>query len=77
MVYANTSAEVKARADWVVTSSIAVKVVEYLHQQGEKILWAPDKHLGADIQKVTGADMLLWDAACVVHGVQGGSPHQS
>jgi quinolinate synthase len=67
MVYANTSAEVKARADWVVTSSIAVKVVEHLHQQGEKILWAPDKHLGAYIQKVTGADMLLWDAACVVH----------
>lgn len=67
VVYANTSAEVKARADWVVTSSIAVKVVEHLHQQGKKILWAPDKHLGAYIQKVTGADMLLWDAACVVH----------
>ena len=67
VVYANTSAEVKARADWVVTSSIAVKVVEHLHQQGKKILWAPDKHLGAYLQKVTGADMLLWDAACVVH----------
>jgi quinolinate synthase len=67
VVYANTSAEVKARADWVVTSSIAVKVIKHLHAQGKKILWAPDKHLGAYLQKVTGADMLLWDAACVVH----------
>jgi quinolinate synthase len=67
VVYSNTSAAVKARADWVVTSSIAVKVVEHLHQQGRKILWAPDKHLGAYIQKMTGADMLLWDGACVVH----------
>jgi quinolinate synthase len=67
VVYSNTSAAVKARADWVVTSSIAVKLIAHLHAQGEKILWAPDKHLGAYIQKVTGADMLLWDGACVVH----------
>ncbi len=67
VVYSNTSAAVKARADWVVTSSIAVKVVEHLQAQGKKILWAPDKHLGSYIQKVTGADMLLWDGACVVH----------
>ncbi|HUQ28965.1 MAG TPA: quinolinate synthase NadA [Usitatibacter sp.] len=67
VVYANTSAAVKARADWMVTSSIAEKIVGYLHQQGKKILWAPDKHLGAYVQKVTGADMLMWNAACVVH----------
>lgn len=67
VVYANTSAEVKARADWVVTSSIAVKLIQHLKDKGEKILWAPDKHLGGYIQKVTGADMLLWDGACVVH----------
>ncbi len=67
VVYANTSAEVKARADWVVTSSIAVKVVEHLHRQGEKILWAPDRHLGSYIQDQTGADMLIWNASCVVH----------
>jgi quinolinate synthase len=67
VVYSNTSAAVKARADWVVTSSIAVKLIAHLHAHGEKILWAPDKHLGAYIQKVTGADMLLWDGACVVH----------
>lgn len=67
VVYANTSAAVKARADWVVTSSIAVDVVRHLHEQGEKILWAPDKHLGDYIQRETGADMVLWDGACIVH----------
>jgi quinolinate synthase len=67
VVYSNTSAEVKARADWVVTSSIAVKLIEHLKARGEKILWAPDRHLGNYIQRVTGADMLLWNATCVVH----------
>jgi len=67
VVYANTSAAVKARADWVVTSSNAVAIVEHLRDQGQKILWAPDKHLGRYIQQETGADMLLWDGACVVH----------
>ena len=67
VVYANTSAAVKARADWVVTSSNAVAIIERLHNQGQKILWAPDKHLGQYIQQQTGADMLLWDGACVVH----------
>ncbi|MFT6734274.1 MAG: quinolinate synthase [Polaribacter sp.] len=67
VVYANTSAAVKAQADWVITSSIAVDVVEHLMAKGEKILWAPDKHLGGYIQKKTGADMLLWDGYCVVH----------
>lgn len=67
VVYANTSAAVKARADWVVTSGIALDIVRYLDQRGEKILWAPDRHLGSYIQRETGADMLLWDGACVVH----------
>lgn len=67
VVYANTSAAVKARADWVVTSSIALDVVEHLSDQGEKILWAPDRYLGAYVQQQTGADMLLWQGACVVH----------
>jgi quinolinate synthase len=67
VVYANTSAAVKARADWVVTSSIALDVVDYLDSIGEKILWAPDKYLGSYVQKQTGADMLLWDGACIVH----------
>ncbi|MCP5345985.1 MAG: quinolinate synthase NadA [Gammaproteobacteria bacterium] len=67
VVYANTSAAVKARSDWVVTSSIGLDVVEHLADRGEKILWAPDKHLGSYIQQKTGADMLLWDGACIVH----------
>ena len=67
VVYANTSAAVKARADWVVTSSIALEVVDHLDSLGEKILWAPDKYLGSYVQKQTGADMLLWDGSCIVH----------
>lgn len=67
VVYANTSAEVKARADWVVTSSIGLEIVTMLHQRGEKLIWAPDRHLGSYIQKMTGADMLMWRGSCVVH----------
>ncbi len=67
VVYANTSAAVKARADWVVTSGIALDIVRHLHERGEKILWAPDRHLGHYVQRTTGADMLLWNGACVVH----------
>ncbi len=67
VVYANTSAAVKARADWVVTSSCALEIVEHLMDQGEKLIWAPDQHLGRYIQQHTGADMLLWDGSCIVH----------
>jgi quinolinate synthase len=67
VVYANTSAAVKARADWVVTSGIALQVVDHLSNRGEKILWAPDKHLGAYVQRETGADVVCWDGACIVH----------
>ena len=67
VVYANTSVAVKARADWVVTSSCALDIVEYLMEQGKKIIWGPDKYLGSYIQKQTGADMLLWDSSCIVH----------
>jgi quinolinate synthase len=67
VVYANTSAAVKARADWMVTSSCALAIVNHLHAQGQKILWAPDRHLGRYIQDQTGADMLLWNGECIVH----------
>ena len=67
VVYANTSAAVKARADWMVTSSIALPVVKYLKEQGKKVLWAPDRHLGSYVQEQTGADMLLWQGSCIVH----------
>ena len=67
VVYANTSAAVKARADWMVTSSCALAIVNHLKQAGEKVLWAPDKHLGRYIEQQTGADMLMWNGACIVH----------
>lgn len=67
VVYANTSAAVKARADWVVTSSIAVELIEHLDSLGEKIIWAPDRHLGNYVQKKSGADVLCWQGACIVH----------
>lgn len=67
VVYANTSTAVKARADWVVTSSIALEIVEHLDSEGHKIIWGPDRHLGSYINKETGADMLLWQGACIVH----------
>lgn len=67
VVYANTSAAVKARADWVVTSSIAVELIEHLDSLGEKIIWAPDRHLGNYVRKQTGADVSCWQGACIVH----------
>jgi quinolinate synthase len=67
VVYANTSAAVKAGSDWVVTSSIALEVAEYLTDRGEKMLWAPDKYLGSYIENETGADMVMWDGSCIVH----------
>lgn len=67
VVYANTSAAVKARADWMVTSGIAVDVITHLVERGEKIIWAPDRHLGGYIKKLSGADILLWQGSCIVH----------
>jgi len=67
VVYANTSAAVKARADYVVTSSIAVDLIEHLDALGKKIIWAPDRHLGRYVKQQTGADVLLWQGECVVH----------
>ncbi|GMQ46945.1 quinolinate synthase NadA [Vibrio sp. 10N] len=67
VVYANTSAAVKARADWVVTSSIALEIVEHLDADDKPIIWGPDRHLGSYIANQTGADMLLWQGECIVH----------
>ncbi|MDH5707714.1 MAG: quinolinate synthase NadA [Hylemonella sp.] len=67
VVYANTSAAVKARSDWLVTSSCALDIVRALKDAGQKILWAPDRHLGAYIERETGADMLMWQGSCIVH----------
>ncbi|MGL1932425.1 MAG: quinolinate synthase NadA [Desulfotalea sp.] len=67
VVYANTSAKVKARADWVVTSGIALKIIDHLAGKGEKIIWGPDKHLGHYVQSLTSAEMIFWPGVCVVH----------
>ena len=67
VVYANTSAAVKARSDWLVSSSCALDIVKALKDQGHKILWAPDRHLGGYIQRETGADMVMWGGSCIVH----------
>jgi len=67
VVYANTSAAVKARADWVVTSSIALEIVEHLDSEGKKIIWGPDRHLGSYIERKTDADMIMWQGDCIVH----------
>ncbi len=67
VVYANTSAAVKARADWVVTSGIALDIIKHLAERGEKVLWAPDRHLGSYVQRETGVEMLIWPGSCVVH----------
>ena len=67
VVYANTSAAVKARADWMVTSGSAVDVVRHLAQRGDKIIWAPDKYLGEYVQAQSGAEMVLWQGSCIVH----------
>ncbi len=67
VVYANTSAEVKARSDWVVTSGIALPIIRHLAERGQKIIWGPDKHLGRYVQQETGAEMILWPGSCIVH----------
>ncbi len=67
VVYANTSAEVKARSHWVVTSGIALPVIRHLAEKGEKILWGPDRHLGSYVQQMTGVEMILWPGSCIVH----------
>jgi quinolinate synthase len=67
VVYANTSTAVKARADWVVTSGIALQVIEHLVDQDKSIVWGPDQHLGRYINEKTGANMVLWPGSCIVH----------
>lgn len=67
VVYANTSVHVKALSDWVVTSSVGPQIVSHLASEGKKLIWAPDRHLGVFIKHKTGADMILWSGACVVH----------
>jgi quinolinate synthase len=66
VTYVNCSAEIKALSDIVCTSSNAKKVIESIPKD-RQIIFAPDKNLGAYLQKETGRDLLLWDGACTVH----------
>lgn len=66
LTYINCSAAVKASSDIIVTSSSAEKIINQLPAD-QKILFAPDKHLGAWLNRKTGRDMLLWDGSCIVH----------
>ncbi len=68
ITYINCSAGIKALSDIICTSSNAQKIVESLPKD-QKIIFAPDKNLGAYINKVTGRDMLLWNGSCMVHEI--------
>tara|TARA_Y100001954_G_scaffold192344_1_gene206966 strand:+ start:161 stop:1105 length:945 start_codon:yes stop_codon:yes gene_type:complete len=64
--YINCSAEIKALSDIIVTSSNAEKIINSL-PKNQKIIFAPDKHLGGYLNKKTGRNMLLWQGTCIVH----------
>jgi len=66
--YINCSAEIKALSDIICTSSNAQKIIESLPEE-QKIIFAPDKNLGAYLNKRTGRDMVLWNGACMVHEI--------
>lgn len=68
ITYINCTAEIKALSDIICTSSNAVQIVESLPKD-QKIIFAPDKNLGAYINKKTGRDMVLWDGSCMVHEI--------
>ncbi|MCE3255110.1 MAG: quinolinate synthase [Rickettsiaceae bacterium] len=66
LTYINCSAEIKALSDIVVTSANAKKIIEQI-PQNQKIIFAPDQHLGRYLIKATGREMLLWHGSCIVH----------
>jgi quinolinate synthase len=68
VAYINTSADVKALSDWIVTSGNAEEVIRRVPADQE-ILFVPDRHLGQYLQEVTGRPMILWNGACMVHEI--------
>lgn len=66
VTYINCSAEIKALSDIIVTSTNAKKIIEQI-PLNQKIIFAPDQHLGRYLQKTTGRDMILWNGSCIVH----------
>ncbi len=67
VAYANTSVEVKALADWIVTSSMAVSLGKYLASLGKEVLWVPDRYLGSYIENESKAHVYSWPGKCIVH----------
>ncbi len=68
LTYINCTADIKALSDVIVTSTNAVQIVESFHKD-QKIIFAPDKNLGAYINKITGRNMVLWNGSCMVHEI--------
>lgn len=68
ITYVNCTAELKALSDIVCTSSNAVQIVQDLPKD-QKIIFGPDRNLGAYVQKKTGREMVLWNGACMVHEI--------
>ncbi len=68
VTYINSTAEVKALSDWVVTSGNAEEIIRRVPEEFE-ILFVPDRHLGHYLQEVTGRKMIFWDGACMVHEI--------
>ena len=68
ITYVNCTAELKAMSDIVCTSSNAIQIVESLPKE-QKIIFGPDKNLGAYVAKKTGRDLVLWNGACMVHEI--------
>ena len=68
ITYVNCTAELKAMTDIVCTSSNAIQIVESLPKD-QKIIFGPDKNLGAYVAKKTGRDLVLWNGACMVHEI--------
>lgn len=68
ITYINCSAGMKALSDIICTSSNAEKIIESLPRE-QKIIFAPDKNLGAYLNKKTGRNMVLWNGACMVHEI--------
>ena len=68
VTYINSTAEVKALSDWIVTSGNAEEIIRRVPEEYE-ILFVPDRHLGHYLQEVTGRKMIFWDGACMVHEI--------
>ncbi len=66
ITYINCSAQIKALSDIIVTSTNAKKIIEQIPAT-QKIIFAPDQHLGRYLNKITGRDMILWNGSCIVH----------